>query len=117
MAALIVTISFVITTWAALTLALRKKSTTDRTLYIVFSVVLPAQLAIFLLLRGSFHAGYLSALLFILSVLFLVPGGLLLLILVIVPSFAFRRERPFAIITATCLSAVVFTALCFGIVR
>jgi hypothetical protein len=116
-ALLMITISFVITAWAAFTLTLRKKSKTDQTLYILFSVLLATQPGVVFLLRNSFHASYLSAALFFLFILCSLAGSFLLFVLGIVLWFALRRERPFAIAAATCLSAAAFTALCFAILR
>src|SRR5262245_28268850 len=78
---LMVTISFVAAAWAALTLALRKTSANDRALYVLFSLLLPAQLGVALLFRGSFYASYLSVALFGLSVLVAFVGSLLLFVL------------------------------------
>ena len=114
---LMVMITLVIAIWAPLTLATAQKSTTDRTLYVLFSVFLAAELAVTFLLRRSFHGSYVSAALFGLLILLSLAGSLLLLLLGVTLSFARRHERPVGTVIAACLSGAVFVALCVTLLR
>jgi FtsH-binding integral membrane protein len=112
-----VMITLVITIWAPLTLATAQKSTTDRTLYVLFSVFLAAQLGVTFLLGRSFHRSYVSAGLMGLLILLSLAGSLLLLLLGVTLSLARRHERPVGTVIAACLSGAVFIALCVALLR
>jgi hypothetical protein len=114
---LMVTMTLVIAIWAPLTLATAQKSTTDRTLYVFFSVFLAAQLGVTFLLRRLFHGSYVSAALFEFLMLLSLAGSLLLLLLGVTLSFSRRRERPVDTVIAACLSGAVFVALCVTLLR
>ena len=114
---LMATTTFVIGTWAALTLVTVPKLRTNRGLYVFFSLFLAAEIVVAFLLRRSFHASYGSTALWGLLCLLALIGSLMLLLLGVAISFARWRERPVGPVMAACLSGALFVGLCIAFLR
>jgi hypothetical protein len=108
---LMLTITAVIAFWAVLTLVTVSKSAASRTLYVLFSVFLAAEIGVALLLRTSFYSSYGSAALWAFLILVSLGGSLMLLFLGAAICFARWSERPFGTVIGACLSGAVFVAL------